>query len=127
MRIRAGAAIPQPGATRATTTEASTTGTAVLDDQVGRAGPGRDGQAFLPAVEVLEPGGQAVAARCRVCVARVVNDGYLIEVGDVDSVAASALPRGKAARPDPAADGLLGAMRAPCRLPDGDLPRCAHE
>src|SRR5258708_28803746 len=103
MRIRAGAAIPQPGATRATTTEASTTGMAVLDDQVGRAGPRRDGQALLPAVEVLEPGGQAVAARCRVCVARIVNDGYPIEVGDVNAVAASAPSRRKAAGPHPAA------------------------
>src|SRR5258708_10710004 len=102
MRIRAGAAIPQPGATRATTTEASTTGTAVLDDQVGRAGPGPDGKAFLPAVEVLQPGGQAVAARCRVRVARVVNDRHPIQVGDVHSVAASAHPPAKAARPRPA-------------------------
>jgi len=49
---------------------------AVLDDQVRAAmGPGSDGQAFLPAVEVIEPGGQAAAADDG-SRRRVVNEGY---------------------------------------------------
>src|SRR5215469_15158012 len=100
---------------------------AILDDQVGGARPGRDGQALLPAVEIVEPGAEALAAPpCVAIVGWVVDDGDPVQVGDVDAVAVPALVRGQPPRPDPAPDGLLRPMGALRCFADGDLLYGAH-
>src|SRR6266702_63393 len=125
-RARAGESGPTSGAMRSTTTDASTTGTAILDHQVaGGLADGRPDPPGLPVIDLSQPRPEVVQGH-RADGAGSHLDRDSLQVHDVYVVGIPAFGRGQPTGPDPAADGLRRPAGAPGRFPHRYFLRRGH-
>src|SRR5215472_8832045 len=119
---RAEPSAPTSGATRSTTTLASTTGTPILNNEVGCGYPRLCRQRGLPLLDFFKPLAHGdIRQRSVRGNARLHLHNDLLQVHHVDPVTGPALDSREPTCPDPAPDRLLRPPRSPRRLPDCEL------